>query len=95
MELTEWGLHYSGGVVVVSLITHAWRQGSTVHILEGVAPAAVLENALRSVSTSSTARSRREELNGGQSPRTRKCFFCARTDHWMTNTKVAFSRNFT
>jgi hypothetical protein len=57
-EWTQWGPFCSGVLLVLGLITHAWRQGNNSQQLQDISPATVLDKALESVRESAAKRSR-------------------------------------
>ncbi|OWY96848.1 hypothetical protein PHMEG_00032778 [Phytophthora megakarya] len=57
---TSYGVYASSVIIVVGVLTHAWRQGRPEGYLEEVAPGAVLELALKSVRKDAKTRQRRE-----------------------------------
>ncbi|OWZ02493.1 hypothetical protein PHMEG_00025933 [Phytophthora megakarya] len=59
-QWTSYGVYASGVIIVVGVLTHAWRQGRPEGYLEEVALGAVLELALKSVRKDAKTRQRRE-----------------------------------
>ncbi|OWZ00205.1 hypothetical protein PHMEG_00028660 [Phytophthora megakarya] len=57
---TPYGVYTSSVIIVVGVLTHAWRQGRPEGYLEEVAPGTVLELALKSVRKDAKTRQRRE-----------------------------------
>ncbi|OWZ00759.1 hypothetical protein PHMEG_00027981 [Phytophthora megakarya] len=56
-------MYVSCGVLIVGVLTQAWRMGNGDERLEGIAPGAVLSNALESVRKYAERRRSREEAN--------------------------------